>query len=46
MIKKPISWQRCGCRVVLHMAAAAGYPDLGDVGSPHLVPPNARPRRS
>jgi hypothetical protein len=44
MIKKLISWWRCGCPV-LHMAATAGNPDVVDVGSPYLVRPIASPRR-
>jgi hypothetical protein len=43
MIKKLISWRRCG-RPVLHIAATAGHPDLGDISSPYLVRPIAGPR--
>jgi hypothetical protein len=43
MIKKLTSWRRCGCPV-LPMAATAGHPDVGDVGSPYVVQPIARPR--
>jgi hypothetical protein len=43
MIKKLISRRPSCCRG-LHMAATAGHPDVGDVGSPHLVRPIAKPR--